>query len=89
MRASVWPYARDRMTAQDRDEVDAWTRAHPKATVVIGRNLNRRRFFAHIARAVPGTLQSGMHPTSPIDAFRDAAAQVETAVPVEIRSVLS
>jgi hypothetical protein len=83
----VWPWARAKMTAEERAEVAA---AEPRSAFAsIGYNPLTKRFSTTISGAVPGTVQVGLHPDSPIESFRIAYAQIATAEPVEIRSVLA
>lgn len=75
MSVSIWPYARDTMTAQERGEVDAWARAHPGARVVIGRDVRGRVFRATIAGL--GFPRQGIDNASAIVAFRRATEAPE------------
>jgi hypothetical protein len=87
VRSDVWPWARLKMTPSDRAEVAA---AEPRgAFASIGYNPRTKRFSTTISGAVTGTVQVGYDVDSPIASFRAAYAQIATAEPVEIRSVLA
>ena len=83
MKADLAPWFRAHTTPDERAEIAT---AEPRTASVVGRYDTRRRaYVVRIARAVPDRVLDGSHPTSPIEAFRAALADVEAP---EIVSVL-
>lgn len=66
---SVWPWARDNMTPDERREVIAYSYDHPDEAIVVGYSPRIRRFFANVGprRAEAAT---------PIEAFRAATVEI-------------